>query len=485
MKPSFPKNFLWGGATAACQCEGGWDKGGKGASLYDHITAGSRTKARVLTKEIRQDAYYPSHNAIDMYHRYKGDIALMAEMGFKCYRMSIDWSRIYPNGDDEMPNSQGLAYYKSVFEECRKYQIEPIVTLSHFEIPYSLIERFNGWSDRRTIDFFLHYCTTVFIEFKELVQYWLTFNEINGATLPFFTSMHASFRARSEDIELSHKKNHALLDRKEALQALHHQLLASALVVKKAHEINPDNKVGCMLSGVCPYPATSAPDDILYAQQYMQQFNYYVSDVMVRGEYPAFSTRILNELNVELDISAEDKEILKQGCVDFYSFSYYSSNCVTNQTKEKENISNLVIGIDNPYLEKTQWGWHIDPKGLRYYLNEIYGRYRIPIMIVENGLGAEDILEEDGHIHDKYRIDYIREHLKQMKEAIADGVDLIGYTAWGCIDIISASTGEMKKRYGFIYVDLDDEGHGSYERIRKDSFYWYKKVIASNGADVE
>ena len=484
MQKTFPDNFLWGGATAANQCEGAWNMDGKGESTADHMTGGSRTTPRKFTKNINPAYSYPSHTAIEHYKHYREDIALFAEMGFKSYRLSIAWSRIFPNGDDTEPNQAGIHFYCSLFEECLKYGIEPVVTLSHYEMPYALAEKYNGWAGREVIQFFERYCETVFKAYDGLVKYWLTFNEINMLTMALGETLAGGILPAQEETIFSFQPSND--NAQMRFQALHHQFIASAKAVKIAHEINPDNRVGCMIAGMCGYPYSPNPDDLLAVQKSWQRGTYYCGDVQVRGEYPAFAERMWEEMCITLQWKENDGAILKAGCVDYYAFSYYASSCIsTDKDILAKNTGNMLMGVPNPYLKASDWGWTIDAKGLRYYLNELYGRYRIPMMIVENGLGAIDTLEPDGSIHDPYRIDYLREHVIQMGEAVRDGVDLIGYTMWGCIDIISASTGEMLKRYGFIYVNRDDEGNGSMERYKKDSFYWYKKCIASNGTDLD
>lgn len=476
---SFPKGFLWGGATAANQFEGGWKEDGKGDSVCDHMTGGTATTPRYFTNTIKEDTYYPSHEAVDFFHRYKEDIALMAEMGFGVFRLSINWTRIFPRGDEETPNQRGLDFYRSVFEECKKYGIEPLVTISHYELPYHLMDAYSGWTNRKCIDFFLHYCKVLFEEYKDLVKYWLTFNEINCLIMGVGDILSAGIKCEDGTAQVL-----GLPSTREQLanrfQALHHQFLASAKAVKLGHEINPEFQIGCMVAGGAIYPYTCNPDDILKAQQDMRM-NYFCGDVQVRGEYPHFTNRMFKEMGISIGMEEGDANILKEGTVDFYSFSYYMSTCSTVDSEALKAAGNVVMGVNNPYLKSSDWGWQIDPKGLRYLLNELYGRYQIPMMVVENGLGAVDQVEEDGSIHDHYRIDYLREHIKQMEEAIGDGVDLIAFTPWGCIDLVSVSTGEMKKRYGFVYVDKDNDGNGTLDRIRKDSFYWYKEVIASNG----
>ncbi|MBQ8627607.1 MAG: 6-phospho-beta-glucosidase [Agathobacter sp.] len=480
----FPENFLWGGAIAANQVEGAWNVGGKGDSIADHITAGTKSSPRRFTKEIKAEENYPSHEAIDFYHRYKEDIALLAEMGFKVLRLSIAWSRIFPMGDEQEPNQEGIQFYRDVFEECRKYDIKPLVTLSHYEMPYHLCEVYGGWAGRETIDCFVRYCEVVFREYKNLVTDWLTFNEMNTLVSRFGTILGAGI-VPNDGATLFGIERMGVKETPEEMSirftALHHQFVASAKAVALAHEINPENKVGCMLSAAGVYPYTCNPEDMLESQRQMNKSNWFCGDVCVKGKYPYFMNRFFRENGVEIAMEEKDAEILKKGCVDFFTFSYYSSRCATADDSVKKSAGNMMMGVPNPYLPASQWGWIIDSKGLRYLLNEIYSRYELPLMVVENGLGAIDEIGEDGAIHDDYRIDYLREHIQQMKEAIVDGVDLIGYTPWGCIDLVSASTGEMKKRYGFIYVDKDNDGNGTLERKKKDSFFWYKRCIETNG----
>ncbi len=480
---SFPKNFLWGGATSANQYEGAWDVAGKGDSFPDHLIGGSRRQPRIFHKHIREDCYYPTHDGVDGYHHYKEDIRLFAEMGFKMYRLSINWPRLYPRGDEDEPLKQGVEYYRSVFEECHKYGIEPMVTISHLEMPYVLCEEYGGWVNRKLIDFYLNLCRTLFTEYKGLVRYWLTFNEINGLAGGAYFPGGILPKDGGTLFEPGEK---TVQQKTAAFQALHHQFLASALAVKLAHETDPDNKVGCMILGRASYPLTCKPEDVFANFEDTQIGTHFCSDVQVRGYYPSYALKMFEREGIVLDWHEDEKRILSEGKVDFYSFSYYSSGCVTADKTVAKGEGNVVESVKNPYLKESDWGWTIDPLGLRYYLNEVYTRYQIPVMIVENGLGANDTLEADGSVHDTYRTEYMREHIKAMSDAInIDGVDLIGYTAWGCIDIVSGGTGEMKKRYGFIYVDKNDDGSGTYKRYRKDSFYWYKKVIASNGKDLD
>ncbi|AGB18325.1 6-phospho-beta-glucosidase [Thermoanaerobacterium thermosaccharolyticum] len=477
----FPEGFLWGGATAANQCEGAYNEGGKGLSTADILTSGSRTTPRRITPVLEEGTYYPSHEAIDFYHRYKEDIKLFAEMGFKVFRMSIAWTRIFPNGDDAEPNEEGLKFYDNVFAELKKYNIEPLVTISHYEAPYNLTKKYNGWADRKVIDFYVKYCETIFKRYKDVVKYWLTFNEINALTMPFGTFGAGAMMPPEGNRELT---NVSLNNDQIRFQALHHQFVASAKAVKLGHEINKDFKIGCMIAYMCTYPLTCNPEDVLLAQQKDNLNNFLCSDVQVRGAYPNYAKRYFKENNIDIIMEENDEKVLKEGRVDFYAFSYYSSSCVSAKHVNNKTGGNIFSGIKNPYLKESEWGWQIDPKGLRWALNNIYNRYQIPIMVVENGLGAVDTVEEDGSINDDYRIEYLREHIKEMKEAIADGVDLIGYTPWGCIDLVSGTTGEMEKRYGFIYVDKDNEGKGTLKRIPKKSFYWYKKVIETNGEEL-
>ena len=479
----FPKGFLWGGATAANQFEGGWLEDGKGASVPDHIRGGTVSTPRLWDKEIDENIYYPSHEATDFYHHYKEDIALYGEMGFKCYRMSINWARIYPTGMEETPNQKGLDFYHNVFAECKKYNIEPLVTISHYELPWGLSEKYNGWAGREVIDCYVRYVKTLFTEFKEEVTLWLTFNEINIGANSFGRIM--SLGMQGDDHAPMFKMNETDEEKSERFTALHHQFVASALAVQAGHEINPENKIGCMIAGSMTYPFTCNPLDVKDAQNKMNMSNWFCGDVQVRGHYPYYAKRFFKDNNIVVKMEEGDEDILKKGTVDFYSFSYYMSSCASVDPDALKSAGNMFTGIKNPYLKASDWGWQIDPEGLRIYLNEVYGRYEVPLMIVENGLGANDERSEDGKFHDDYRINYLRDHIKAMEQAVEDGVDLMGYTMWGCTDLVSASTGEMKKRYGFVYVDRDNDGNGDMHRERKDSFYWYKKVCESNGEDLD
>lgn len=475
MKNKFPESFLWGGAIAANQVEGAWDEDGKGIAVTDLMTAGGKGKERKITPTLEEGVYYPNQTAINFYHTYKEDIKLFAEMGFKAFRMSIQWTRIFPTGEEEQPNETGLQFYDNVFNELAKYNIEPIVTLAHYDCPYSLMEKYNGWENRRLISLFEKYCSVLFNRYKNKVKYWITFNEINILT---FGNEHSALSGGG--MLKTKGKNIKQL----SYQALHHQFVASAKVVKLGHKISSDFKFGCMIAQLTAYPATPNPNDILMWQNFDFISNQFCADVQVLGSYPYYIERYFKENDIKIEKEPEDDLVIKEGVVDYYTFSYYSSICLGNPNGETAE-ANLTFGLKNPYLEATDWGWQIDPNGLRWSLNHLYNKYRIPLIIVENGIGTHDELTDSKEIHDPYRISYLRKHIEQMKESVADGVDLIGYTAWGPIDLISNSTGEMSKRYGFIYVDKDDHGNGTLERYKKDSFFWYKKVIESNGEELE
>lgn len=478
----FPKDFLWGGATAANQCEGAYLEDGKGLSSADLLSAGSKDSPRRFSDTVQEGIYYPSHEAIDFYHHYKEDIKMFSEMGFRIFRLSINWSRIYPN-DSEHVNEKGLQFYDSVFDELKHYGIEPLVTISHYETPDWMTKKFNGWASRQAIDCYLKYCRAIFTRYKDKVRYWLTFNEIN-ILLHGPAAAYVGGGIRFEGVDSLALNIDKGPYEQIVWQALHHQFIASAEAVILGHQINPNFQIGCMINGVTKYPYTPNPDDILLAQQEDEYGNFICGDVQVRGKYSGYAKRYMKEHHINLVMEENDLEVIEKGTVDFYSLSYYASSCVTVKTDVEQSSGNFVKGVKNPYLENTKWGWQIDPEGLRYRINSIYNRYQIPIMIVENGLGTSDTVESDGSIHDEYRIHYLREHIKQMKESIEDGVELIGYTSWGCIDLISASTGEMDKRYGFIYVDKDNSGNGTLKRLKKDSFEWYKHVIETNGEEL-
>lgn len=479
-KKVFPSGFLWGGATAANQCEGAYDIDGRGLSSVDVIPSG-HDRMKVARGELKmlecQTGYeYPSHEAIDMYHHYKEDIALFAEMGFKCYRLSIAWTRILPNGDDDIPSQAGIEFYRSLFQECRKYNIEPLVTIDHFDTPVALIKKYGGWRNRKMIDAYIKYCRVIFSEYKELVKYWITFNEINML-------LHMSFMGAGIYFDEGEDRERI------KYMAAHHELLASALAVKLAHEIMPECKIGCMLAAGNFYPYSCNPEDIFDSLE-KDRDNYFFTDVQARGAYPVWAMKRMKRAGLDDICTSEDAKILADGTVDYIAFSYYSSRCTTADpdifAKHAKPGNAVFRSVINPYLKNTEWGWQIDPLGLRITANTLFDRYNKPLFVVENGLGAVDTLTEDGKIHDTYRIEYLRQHLLALREAITeDGIPVMGFTAWGCIDLVSASSGEMKKRYGMIYVDKDDNGKGTLKRIRKDSFYWYKDVIASDGTNLE
>ncbi|MCK1238911.1 6-phospho-beta-glucosidase [Streptococcus uberis] len=474
---TFPKNFLWGGALAAHQFEGGVLETFKGLSVADVMTAGAHGVPRVITDGVLEGNYYPNHVGIDFYHRYKEDIAMFADLGFKCFRTSIAWSRIFPNGDETEPNEEGLQFYDNVFDELLKYGIEPVITLSHFEMPYHIAKEYGGFMNRQTVDFFVKFAEVVFRRYKDKVKYWMTFNEINNQ----MNYHNDIFGWTNSGAHFGDYENP-----EEAMYICgHHTLLASALAVKVGKEINPDFLIGNMIAMVPIYPFSCRPEDVLLASQAMHD-RWFFCDVQVRGHYPAYALKMFERKGFNIQITEEDKAILANGKVDYIGFSYYMTNVVDSQ-KEMADLSKTIeasnpYNVKNPFIKESDWGWAIDPIGLRYALNQFYERYELPLFIVENGFGAIDVKEEDGSVHDQYRIDYLKSHIQEMEKAInEDGVELMGYTPWGCIDCVSFTTGEMKKRYGFIYVDRNNDGSGTLERSKKDSYDWYKQVTASNG----
>ncbi len=469
------KDFLWGGATAANQCEGGWQEGGRGLGLADVIPYGENRmpvmEGRMDYRELPADSVYPGREAVDLYGHYKEDIALFAEMGFKCYRFSISWSRIFPTGEETEPNEEGLKFYEALINELLRYGIEPIVTICHFDIPLNLVDKYGSWRNRKVIDFYLNYCEALFRYFKGKVRYWITFNEINMLMhLPF---MGAGIRFSKGENETEVK-----------YQAAHNELVASAYAVKLAHEIDPECQVGCMLAAGSVYPYSCRPEDGREGRNRDRE-HYFFIDIQARGTYPAYARKLLEQEGIRLEMGPWDTKILKEHTVDFISLSYYNSRCVRADGQGEASGGNVFASAKNPYLECSQWGWPIDPLGLRITLNDLYDRYQKPLFIVENGLGARDEPDKKGRIEDDYRIDYLRAHIRAMMDAAdEDGVDLLGYTPWGCVDLISATTGEMSKRYGLIYVDKDDRGNGTQERVRKKSFMWYREVIEANGENL-
>lgn len=471
----FKKGFLWGGATAANQFEGAYDIDGKGLTIAD-ISPGGKQRMQLLFSEeaefpleIDHEKYiYPNHKGIDFYHRYKEDIAMFAEMGFKTFRMSISWARIFPNGDDKTPNEAGLAHYDQMIDELLKHGIEPTITISHYETPLHLVKEYGGWKNRELIGFFETYASTILERYGKKVTYWMTFNEINTGLMGSFFS--TAMRQATEE---------------ENFQALHNQFVASSLATKIAKEINPDIKMGCMSIYATMYAMDSNPVTVEKKVEANRMFNYFCNDIQVRGEYPSYAKKYFERKGIELDIHDDDLEVIKKHTVDYLSFSYYMSSVIASDDAEKVT-GNFLMGAKNPFLESSEWGWEIDPIGLRLALSDLYERYGVPLYISENGLGATDTPTDKFVINDDYRIDYLRRHIEEMKKAVdIDGVDLIAYTPWGCIDLVSASTGEMSKRYGFIYVDLDDDGAGTLDRYKKKSFDWYKEVIATNGEDLK
>lgn len=483
----FPENFLWGGATAANQIEGAWNEDGKGMTIedclpYREVGVADFTKQFAFSsKDLEEalaagpEANYPKRRGIDFYHHYKEDIKMFAEMGYKIFRMSICWSRIFTDPRDEKPNEAGIAFYEDMFRECKKYGIEPLVTLSHYDPPVVLVTDYRGWYSREVIDLFEKYARVCFERFGKYVKYWLTFNEID-AMLRHPVTSGGLVEDRFTDMPFE----------QAIYQAMHHQMIASAKAVKIGHEILPEARIGCMMTKLCFYPFTCRPEDNLANQQRMRGIYRYV-DIQVFGEYPKYLKKEIENKGYTIHMEPEDAKILKEGCVDFVSFSYYMTSCMAADTEGLDMApGNTVNGVKNPYLPSSEWGWQTDPTGLRISLVDLYDRYRKPLFIVENGLGAKDVVAKDGRVHDPYRCEYLRDHVKAMSDAInEDGVELWGYTWWGCIDLVSESTRQMSKRYGFIYVDVDDYGNGTYKRIKKDSFDYYKQVIESNGENLE
>lgn len=482
---SFPKGFLWGGAVAANQVEGAFNVGGKGLSVADVATFKKDLSVEdyaghnhVSTEKIHYamdhltDDEFPKRRGIDFYHHYKEDIALFGEMGFKAFRMSIAWSRIFPTGEEEEPNEEGLIFYDNVFKELKKNGIEPIVTLSHYEMPLALAVKYNGWADRKVVDYFVKFSKVCFERYKDYVKYWLTFNEIDSIVRHPFTTAGIIPDRCPEGKELE-----------VVYQGLHHQFVASSLVTKLCHEIIPGSQMGCMLTKLTCYPNTCKPEDVEKTLK-RNLDNYFFADVQVFGKYPPLVLKRFEREGIHIEMLPGDLEILAENTVDFVSFSYYMSLTEAVRTDQETTAGNTVMGVKNPYLPSTEWGWQIDPLGLKISLIELYDRYNKPLLIVENGMGTKDVLTEDGKVHDDYRIEYFKSHFKAMEAAIEEGVELFGYTSWAPIDLISASTSQMSKRYGFIYVDQDDFGNGTLKRYKKDSFDWYKEVIATNGENL-
>ncbi|WP_290137865.1 glycoside hydrolase family 1 protein [uncultured Dubosiella sp.] len=484
---AFPKGFLWGGATAANQLEGAYDQDGKGLSIMDVLSRGSNRDPRMITgvnedgecfefpmgatRHLKENESlacvdirdYPNHQGIDFYHRYPEDLALLAQMGIRCLRISIAWSRIFPTGEEKMPNEEGLRYYERLIDEMRKYHIEPMITLSHYETPVALCEKYNGWANRKMVELFIRYARVCFERFLPKVKYWLTFNEIN--VLEYYPYMEAGGLGYDEcDLAF----------------AAYHQFLASAMTVSLAHEMRKDAMIGCMITYPCLYPYSCHPQDMLVYTK-GNRSTYFYTDVMCRGRYPSYKKKEYERKGINLPVQEGDLEKLKTGTVDYIGFSYYTSNVVASSNELETTSGNMSQSVKNPYLQRSEWGWQIDPVGLRITLSNLYERYGLPLFIVENGLGAKDVLEKDGTIHDEYRIEYIRRHVEEIEKAIEDdGVEVLGYLVWGIIDLVSASTGEFIKRYGMIHVECDEQGNGSLIRRPKDSFYWYRDWIAKH-----
>lgn len=487
MKKTFPEGFLWGGAMCASQADGAYNEGGKGLDTQDlrYFNADWTSEERAMNSNRRMNhakfekaltdtdtEHYPFRWGIDFYHKYKDDIQLFEELGIKILRTSINWARIYPNGDDKEANEEGIQWYFDMFTECHKRGIKVFATILHYNIPVHLVTEYGGWKSRRTAEFYVRYATTLFERLGTLVDYWLPFNEFNAGR---FNPYNGVCLVEDEEEDYDNA----------IFQCLHNQFIANALTVKAAHEIIPGSMVGGMIARFTTYPATCKPDDVMQMILDDQYSNWFYLDVMARGKYPAYMERYFERAGIHIQMEEGDAEILRNNTIDFTAFSYYFSQVSTTDQGWAKTSGNLIMANKNPYLESSEWGWQKDPVGLRVTLNQIYDRYGLPVFIAENGLGAKDVLEADGTIHDPYRIDYLKAHIEQMKEAIKDGVDLIGYTMWGFIDVVSCGSMEMSKRYGVIYVDRDDRGHGSNRRYKKDSFAWYQKAIASNGEDLD
>lgn len=489
----FPENFLWGGATAAHQIEGGFREGGKGLDTSDCRVASFRygpeqahRAVKRETKSMYEEAQtieglgdYPFRWGSDHYHHYKEDIRLLGEMGLKIYRMSISWARIFPHGDDAVPNEEGLQFYRNIFEECRKNGIKVYCTMCHYAMPVNIVNKYGGWKNRRVIDLFVRYARTLLENFNDYVEIWLPFNEINSGVFHPYNGV--GYLLPDERVT---QQDPFAQDWSEIYQGLHHQFVANALIVKMAHEMDPAIKISCMIARFVPYPYNCHPKNMLLAMQTEQEDNFFFTDVMARGYYPGYTKRLFEKKRVHIQMEEGDEALLRKYPSDMISFSYYFSSVVAEDDTLETTDGNLTATKVNPYLQKSEWGWQIDPIGLRIALNRIWDRYQKPIFIAENGLGAKDVLEADGTVHDPYRVAYLREHIRAMADAIHDGVDLVGYTMWGVIDLVSSGTIQMSKRYGFIYVDADDNGQGTFKRYKKDSFAWYKRVIATNGEEL-
>lgn len=473
----FPEGFLWGGAIAANQAEGAWQADGKGWSVADinlfrgDIPLEKRSNTELTSDEVAAAmadtvGRYPKRDGIDFYHTYADDLQLLAGTGMNAFRTSISWARIFPNGDETEPNEAGLAFYDRLVDEIIANGMEPVLTVSHYEMPLHLTTAYTGWYSRELIDFFVRYCEVLFERFRGRVKYWILVNQINLIT-------HESFN----HLGVAADKVDNLAEAK--YQAVHNELVACARATARAHELDPASRIGVMLCHGNADPASCRPEDVLAALQ-QNQMEYYFADVALRGQYPGFALRFLADRGISVTFGESDASDLAAGTADFLAFSYYYTRIIDAESWAAGKSN----GIDNPYLEASPWGWSINPTGLRVALNQYWDRYQVPLMIAENGLGAFDTPDEHGRVHDDYRIAYYREHVRAMRESVRDGVEVIGFFPWGPIDIVSCSSSEMSKRYGFVRVDLDDRGEGTGERTPKDSYDWYARVVASNGADL-
>lgn len=475
----FPKNFLWGAATSAYQVEGAALLDGKKASQQDVINE----------KSFEEKGFASAEIASDHYHHYKEDVALMAEMGFSTYRFSISWSRVFPDGVGEV-NEKGIEFYRKLIDELLTYGIEPIVTLYHYDLPWALVEKYQGWLDRRIVADFEYYAKFVINEFKDKVKYWTTINE-QSIIVQYWTQKCYIPKELQSQNQLRYQINH-------------HMNLAHATACKLVHELVPDGFVGAALGYAPIYPLTSKPEDVLAALNAHDLRNAFYLDIYFKGIYTESAMTYLQENHLAPIVELGDMDLIKDGYSDFLALNYYASECAKACPKESGkairysgvNLSGKkgeISGFEthpgfyemckNPHLDTTDWDWAIDPIGLEYAFRDIYTRYNKPLMITENGLGAFDELTPEGKVHDEYRISYLRDHIKAIKRAMEKGVEVWAYCPWSALDLLSTSNG-VKKRYGFIYVDRTDDDPKDCARIKKDSFYWYQKVIQSNGENL-
>jgi len=467
LKP-FPKDFLWGASTSAYQVEGASLTHGKGPSWQD-------------VKEIPEGTSGLEVCA-DHYHHYKEDVALMAEMGFKVYRFSISWSRLLPEGTGRI-NQEGIDFYNNLIDECLKYDIIPLVTMFHFDMPAALDER-GSWSNPDSVDWFVEFATLMYKSYGDRVKYWLTINEQNMLTLvgPVIGTLHIPEGCTNEI--------------KEIYQQNHHMLVAQAKAMVLCHEMVEDGKIGPAPNISLVYPASCKPEDVIASQNSNAIQSWLYLDMSVHGVYNNLVWAYLEEHDATPTFAPGDEEALKNGNPDFIGFNYYNTSTVEDYSlldtevkstktdqQNRGGVQGFYKSFRNPNLGTTEFGWEIDPVGFRATVREIYSRYRLPLIVTENGLGAYDTLTEDGKVHDPYRIEYLRKHIEQVQLAITDGVEMMGYCPWSAIDLISTHEGAVK-RYGFIYVDREEFDLKSLDRYRKDSFFWYKDVIASNGQNL-